>query len=52
MEMKQRILVVEDEEHLAISHGALCLGLGERVLRTETAGVAALATLQALWPEV
>ena len=42
----------EDEEHLAISHGALCLGLGERVLRTETAGVAALAALQALWPDV
>ena len=39
----------EDEERLAISHGAMCLGLGERVLRTETAGVAALAALQALW---
>jgi 16S rRNA (uracil1498-N3)-methyltransferase len=42
----------EDEERLAISHGALCLGLGERVLRTETAGLAALAALQALWAGV
>jgi len=39
----------EHEERLAISHGALCLGMGERVLRTETAGMAALAALQALW---
>ena len=42
----------EDEERLAISHGALCLGLGERVLRTETAGMAALASLQALWGDL
>ena len=42
----------EDEERLAISHGALCLGLGERILRTETAGIAALAALQALWAGV
>ena len=41
-----------DEERLAINHGALCLGLGERVLRTETAGVAALAALQALWADM
>jgi 16S rRNA (uracil1498-N3)-methyltransferase len=39
----------EEEERLAQSHGALCLGMGERILRTETAGLAALATLQALW---
>lgn len=39
----------EDEERLALSHGALCLGMGERILRTETAGLAALAALQALW---
>ncbi len=36
---------------LAINHGALALGLGPRVLRTETAGLAALATLAALWGE-
>ena len=39
----------EEEERLAQSHGALCLGMGERILRTETAGLAALAALQALW---
>lgn len=39
----------ESEEHLARRHGALCLSMGERILRTETAGMAALATLQALW---
>ena len=39
----------EEEERLAQSHGALCLGMGERILRTETAGMAALAVLQALW---
>ena len=39
----------EEEEQLAVHHGALCLGMGERILRTETAGLAALAALQALW---
>lgn len=39
----------DDEERLALRHGALCLGMGERILRTETAGIAALAGLQALW---
>ena len=37
------------EEDAAIAHGALCLHMGERVLRTETAGLAAIAALQALW---
>lgn len=40
-----------DEEAAAIAHGAICLSLGERVLRTETAGLAVLATLNALWGE-
>ncbi len=40
-----------DEETSAIAHGALCLSLGQRVLRTETAGLAVLATLNALWGE-
>jgi len=38
----------EDEIALAVRHGFTPLGLGPRVLRTETAGVAALAALQAL----
>lgn len=37
------------EEASAIAHGALCLTLGERVLRTETAGLVAMSALQALW---
>lgn len=37
------------EEDAAQAHGALALALGARVLRTETAGLAALATLNALW---
>lgn len=41
----------EDEEKAAIAHGALCLSLGERVLRTETAGLAVAAALNALWGE-
>lgn len=40
------------EEEAAIAHGALCLTLGERVLRTETAGLAAMAALQAVWGEL
>jgi 16S rRNA (uracil1498-N3)-methyltransferase len=40
-----------DEEAAAIAHGALCLSVGERVLRTETAGLAVLAALNALWGE-
>jgi 16S rRNA (uracil1498-N3)-methyltransferase len=37
------------EEEAALAHGALALGMGPRVLRTETAGLAALATLNAVW---
>lgn len=37
------------EEALALAHGALQLSIGERILRTETAGIAALAGLQTLW---
>jgi 16S rRNA (uracil1498-N3)-methyltransferase len=39
----------EAEETLACVHGAMMLSLGPRVLRTETAGLAALAALNALW---
>jgi 16S rRNA (uracil1498-N3)-methyltransferase len=38
-----------EEESIAVAHGALLLSLGERVLRTETAGMAALAALSAIW---
>jgi 16S rRNA (uracil1498-N3)-methyltransferase len=41
-----------EEEDAAIKHGALCLSLGTRVLRTETAGLAAIAALQALWGDL
>ena len=39
----------DDEENLAIAHGAIALSMGPRVLRTETAGLAALATLAGAW---
>ena len=38
-----------DEERAALAHGALALSMGPRILRTETAGLAALATLAAAW---
>jgi 16S rRNA (uracil1498-N3)-methyltransferase len=40
------------EEALALAHGALQLSIGKRVLRTETAGIAALAGLQTLWGDM
>ncbi|MEO6354238.1 MAG: 16S rRNA (uracil(1498)-N(3))-methyltransferase [Oxalobacteraceae bacterium] len=39
----------ETEENLAIAQGALAFSMGPRVLRTETAGLAALAALNAIW---
>lgn len=42
----------EMEENLAVAQGALSLSMGPRVLRTETAGLAALATLNAIWSEM
>lgn len=42
----------EQEEQAALSHGALALSMGPRVLRTETAGLAALAALNAVWGEM
>lgn len=41
-----------EEERAAMDHGALALGMGSRVLRTETAGMAALAALNAVWGEL
>ncbi|MES2125999.1 MAG: 16S rRNA (uracil(1498)-N(3))-methyltransferase [Pseudomonadota bacterium] len=37
------------EEDAAIARGALALTMGPRILRTETAGIAAAGTLQAIW---
>lgn len=39
----------EAEENAALANGALALSLGPRVLRTETAGLAAIAGLTAIW---
>ncbi len=39
----------EQEEDAAIARGAVALAMGPRVLRTETAGIAAVAALAALW---
>ena len=38
-----------EEENSAIAHGALALSMGPRILRTETAGMAAASVLAALW---
>lgn len=42
----------EQEENAARAQGALTLSMGPRVLRTETAGLAALAALNAAWGEM
>lgn len=42
----------EKEEAMAMAHGALALSAGARVLRTETAGMAALAAINAVWGEM
>jgi 16S rRNA (uracil1498-N3)-methyltransferase len=39
----------ETEMQMAQSAGFQLMGLGPRVLRTETAGLAALAAIMALW---
>jgi len=39
----------EREMDLAISQGGISVGLGPRVLRAETAPIAALAAIHALW---
>ncbi|MEA5097514.1 MAG: RsmE family RNA methyltransferase, partial [Burkholderiaceae bacterium] len=38
-----------DEEEVAVANGAVLLSLGERVLRTETAGIVASAALSTIW---
>lgn len=42
----------EQEEELALSRDVLALSMGPRVLRTETAGLAALAALNAVWGQM
>jgi 16S rRNA (uracil1498-N3)-methyltransferase len=42
----------DEEEALAQHHGLLALSLGERVLRTETAGIVALAAINAIWGQL
>lgn len=39
----------QEEETLALRYGAIPLSLGERILRTETAGMAAVSALNAIW---
>jgi len=39
----------EQEEELALRHGALPLLMGPRILRTETAALAAVSALSAIW---
>ncbi len=38
-----------EEEHMALAQGVLALSMGTRVLRTETAGMVAIAALNAIW---
>ena len=42
----------EKEETLAQSHGVMTLSIGARILRTETAGMAALSAINAVWGEM
>lgn len=42
----------EKEETLAQSHGVMTLSIGTRILRTETAGMAALSAINAVWGEM
>jgi len=42
----------DKEEEMALAQGVLMLAMGPRVLRTETAGLAALAALNAVWGEM
>ena len=39
----------QQEEDAAVARGALALSMGPRILRTETAGLAALAVISAAW---
>jgi len=41
-----------EELRLAVRHGCEPISLGPRILRTETAGIAALAALQAIFGDL
>lgn len=41
--------LTEAEESAAVKHGVLALSMGPRILRTETAGLAALALINGIW---
>lgn len=41
--------LTQAEEDSALANGAVALAMGPRILRTETAGLAALAALNAIW---
>jgi 16S rRNA (uracil1498-N3)-methyltransferase len=43
--------LTNEEEDAALARGAIAVSMGPRVLRTETAGMAAVAALAALWGE-
>ena len=38
-----------EEEELAIQNGVIPLSMGSRILRTETAGMAAISAINAIW---
>jgi 16S rRNA (uracil1498-N3)-methyltransferase len=42
----------EQEEQMAVTRGAILLSVGQRILRTETAGLAVISALNALWGEM
>jgi 16S rRNA (uracil1498-N3)-methyltransferase len=39
----------EEEEDMATRQGVIALSMGPRILRTETAGLAAIAAINAAW---
>lgn len=41
--------LTEEEEDMAIRQGVIALSMGPRILRTETAGLAAIAAINAAW---
>jgi len=41
-----------NENRLAQQHGFMAVALGPRILRTETAGITAIAVIQALWGDL
>jgi len=41
--------LAERERSLALDRGCEAVGLGPRILRTETASIVALASIHALW---